>query len=108
MRLIDVEPIIEDLEREVELCNGTLDNMDIVSNTRKDLYVERNTILDLIQELKDEPTIDAIPVVRCKYCKHSRGDDVFGTRWCQKPGSIKVVKDELYCAYGERKDDADN
>ena len=52
------------------------------------------------------PTIDAVPVVRCKYCKHSREDDVFGTRWCQKPGSIKVVKDEFFCAYGERKEDA--
>lgn len=83
MRLIDVEPIIEDLEREVELCNGALDNMDIVSNTRENLYVERNTIQDLVQELKDEPTIDAVPVkhgewiidgefIDCSACKQEK------------------------------------
>lgn len=58
--------------------------------------------------LKTAPTIDAVPVVRCKYCKHSRKDDVFHNRWCQKPGSIKVVKDEFFCADGERKDDAND
>ena len=45
------------------------------------------------------------PLVRCKDCKHSKRDDFCNCRWCQKPGSIKVVKDEFYCAYGERKDD---
>jgi len=44
-------------------------------------------------------------VVRCKDCKHSRKDDIFHTRWCQKPGHCKVVKDEFYCAWGEREDD---
>ena len=51
------------------------------------------------------PTIDAVPVVRCKDCKHSLKDDLFRTRWCQKPGHVKEVKDEFFCADGERKDD---
>ena len=46
-----------------------------------------------------------VPVVRCKDCKHSRTDDVFGGRWCQLPGSIKLVREEFFCADGERKDD---
>ena len=42
-------------------------------------------------------------LVRCKDCKHSRTDDVFGGRWCQLPGSIKVVREEFFCADGERR-----
>ena len=44
-------------------------------------------------------------LVRCKDCKHNRKDDIFRTRWCQKPGHGKEVKDEFFCANGERKDD---
>ena len=51
------------------------------------------------------PPIDAVPAVRCKDCRHSKEDTIFGGRWCQKPGSVKVVKDEFFCADGERKDD---
>lgn len=47
---------------------------------------------------------DYVQVVRCKDCKHSRTDDVFGGRWCQKPGSIKLVREDFFCADGERKD----
>ena len=48
---------------------------------------------------------DGEEIVRCKDCKHSRTDDVFGGRWCQLPGSIKLVREEFFCADGERKDD---
>ena len=52
------------------------------------------------------PLVPASPaVVRCEYCKHSLKDDLFRTRWCQKPGHVKEVKDEFFCADGERKDD---
>ena len=44
------------------------------------------------------PTIDAVPVVRCKDCKHR-----FKDSWCEY-----VDDDNFYCAYGERKEGADN
>ena len=47
------------------------------------------------------PTIDAVPVVRCKDCKHSRNDELWHMRWCKGV----TVKDEHFCADGERKDD---
>ena len=62
---------------------------------------------DFKDVLENAPTIDATPVVRCKDCKHSLKDDLFRTRWCQKPGHVKEVKDEFFCADGERKDGGD-
>ena len=45
----------------------------------------------------DAPTIDAVPVVRCKDCKY------FKTQLCQNEDS----HDDWFCADGERKDGAD-
>ena len=45
------------------------------------------------------PTIDAVPVVRCKDCKHR-----FKDSWCEYADD----DDNFYCARGERKEGADN
>ena len=45
------------------------------------------------------PTIDAVPVVRCKDCKHR-----FKDAWCEYADD----DDNFYCARGERKEGADN
>ena len=42
------------------------------------------------------PTIDAVPVVRCKDCKHR-----FKDSWCEYADD-----DNFYCARGERKEGA--
>ena len=47
--------------------------------------------------------VNSTPIIRCKNCKHSKKDDVFGGRWCQKPGSIKLVREDFFCADGERR-----
>lgn len=56
--------------------------------------------LDAIDRHK---TADVVEVVRCKDCKHIRTDNVFGGSWCQFPGIFKGVKENFFCAYGERK-----
>lgn len=54
-----------------------------------------------VDEVVDRaPTVDAVPVVRCKDCKHSRNDELWHMRWCKGV----TVKDEHFCADGERKD----
>lgn len=54
----------------------------------------------ILDAILGEPTIDAVPVVRCKDCKYSRKDELWGMRWCKG----LTVKDEHFCADGERKD----
>ena len=42
--------------------------------------------------------IDAVPVVRCKDCRNSWYDELFGMRWCNG----KRCMDDWYCADGKR------
>lgn len=57
--------------------------------------------------INDAPTIDAVPVVRCKDCKH------YDMGVCLKiysdgnthPEAWQSRKSEDFCSYGERKDD---
>lgn len=44
------------------------------------------------------PTIDAVPVIRCRDCKHRHSDS-----WCEYVDD----DDNFYCARGERKDGND-
>ena len=48
--------------------------------------------------LDDSPTVDAVPVVRCKDCNHR-----FKDSWCEYADD----DDNFYCARGERKEGAD-
>ena len=73
----------------------------------------------LIELIEKAPTIDAVPVVRCRECKHFRhygktslfinGKNI-KAGWCQR----RISYDEEYrmtaddfCSYGERKEGAD-
>lgn len=53
----------------------------------------------LEEDINMIPTVDAVPVVRCKDCKFGR-DKPYGI-WC----SGKMMPSEWYCADGERKKD---
>ena len=49
--------------------------------------------------IADTPTVDAVPVVRCKDCKHRHSDS-----WCEYVDD----DDNFYCARGEQEEGADN
>ena len=57
---------------------------------------------DLRMALANAPTVDAVPVVRCKDCKHYT--PVEGGKPLCALHSIAVAQDD-FCSYGERKDD---
>lgn len=62
-----------------------------------DDYVEKCDI-DKMQ------TVDAVPVVRCKDCKHRRNEEIGRMVYC--PNQISGwVGENWFCADGERKDD---
>lgn len=59
--------------------------------------------------INEQPTIDAVPVVRCRECK-SHGTLKSGELFCGKIktgiyGYYHAVKADDYCSYGERKED---
>ena len=60
-----------------------------------------------LAEIEAAPTMDAVPVVRCRECKWWQEDDDIGH--CDNPDGLdNYVKPEDFCSYGERKEGADN
>ena len=62
---------------------------------------EHNTTEDVIMMIKTAPTVDAVPVVRCRECKYRDGT----------PGQPNIqcgqMHEDDFCSYGERKGGAD-
>lgn len=49
--------------------------------------------------IQDAPTIDAVPVVRCKDCKYYKPDEYE----CGCDYGLPCVKADDFCSYGERR-----
>lgn len=60
---------------------------------------EHYTAEDVIMMIKTAPTVDAIPVVRCRECKH--------LGFCGDATNLEVMGFYGYCSRGERKEGAD-
>ena len=87
MRLIDADEAIINFEFE----------WDDISPTRD----------EFVAFLKKQPTIDAVPVVRCQDCKQGEIDDPdFPDQYYCRAG-CGWNNGGFYCAYGERKGGAE-
>ena len=51
--------------------------------------------------INDAPTIDAVPVVRCRDCRYC--DPSNGAFWCDRFDSAVQIDGMAYCSYGKRK-----
>lgn len=65
----------------------------------------------LTSDIKNAPTVDAVPVVRCKDCKYYRPQKKSAhwenrANYCNRIVTIKVQPYD-FCSYGERKEGAD-
>ena len=65
---------------------------------------------EFVRFLKKQPTVDAVPVVRCRECVHYEMgvclkiyDDGAASRY-----AWQERKPDDFCSYGERKEGADN
>ena len=88
MRLIDADNLVPDI-CDAEIEYGT-----------KPVHFSANAI-DLA------PTVDAVPVVRCRECGHGM-PCVDGYVRCSHPsGKSILMKSSDFCSYGERKEGAD-
>ena len=62
----------------------------------------------IIEDLTKFPAADVVEVVRCRECKYSHEDEIFGNRWCDSHLGCRKVKDDGYCYLGELKEGAGN
>lgn len=70
----------------------------------------------IVKAIQDAPTIDAVPVVRCKYCRYSYTEKLTVSslqgfleyryiRFCNyDPNTTVLVADMHFCACGERRE----
>ena len=64
---------------------------------------------EFVAFLKRQPTIDAVPVVRCRECKHRGTDDcIFHIKGEPADEELLLKLNNDFCSYGERKEGADN
>lgn len=82
MRLIDADIIMDDL-------NSHADYADML-------------IKDIKEYIAEQPTIDAVPVVRCKECKYYSG---IAYKTCIKIPYFWSEDGEGYCSLAERRTD---
>lgn len=73
-----------------------------------DAFLERMSHTDrffgVAYDINDAPTVDAVPVVRCRECKYAKNAKVNkkGFRIC--PASHMEIVDDDYCSCGEKED----
>ena len=53
------------------------------------------------QDIDEAPTVDAVPVVRCKDCKYYKPDEY--ECGCDFAGGLPYVKAGDFCSYGQRR-----
>ena len=63
--------------------------------------------LGIQQAVDEQQTIDAVPVVRCRECKHCDPENHHCDHHMGTAAPLRRNPDD-FCSYGERKDGADN
>lgn len=106
MRLIDADALKEKILKE----------RDAIPTTRTERYgfgVEfsnphgesmRGGIRKALRCMEQTPTIDAVPVVRCKDCKFQTTKAHTSVGFCEVWQGYNGLGDEGYCVYGERRE----
>ena len=89
MRLIDGDKLLETYKKWIPQLLSKEDEGD------------RRGVETCIMVLEDMQTVDAVPVVRCRECKHYDG------KWMCKISGVPSRKPNDFCSYGERKGGAD-
>ena len=90
MRLIDVDAFIRFLaEQKVKETGAFTKGVNIAISALKNPQIT--------------PTVDSVPVVRCKDCKYYKPDEY--ECGCDFAGGLPYVKAGDFCSYGERNED---
>lgn len=104
MRLIDADNVRDLFDAEFKETRKLI----LAGKTHLDNLAEGFAEADRV--IWKMPTVDAVPVVRCKGCIHWDDDpDTYGSDYgpkgkCMK--SFETMCADDFCSYGERKDEA--
>ena len=94
MRLIDADALLESERATGFAIDGRGRGKSLLTLCRNYLHVH----------VTNAPTIDAVPVVRCKDCANRYREMGTGP-WCCDEMDGHAVPDDFFCAAGERRSD---
>ena len=91
-----------------------MDVMEKSSNVKRlidaDAFLEKmkrtSRYFDVVFDVEEMPTVDAVKVVRCRDCKYHEDTSITEYEHCCLLS--KTVRYNDFCSYGERKDDDGN
>jgi len=101
MRLIDADAYCAEMKKRQDACVKWRDEARESGNA-EDLIRAEQALSGFIEAklmLDHAPTVDAVPVVRCKDCKHYQHDAFLDHDWCDG----RCVTPDYFCADGERR-----
>ena len=65
------------------------------------------TVESAVRRIKEAPAVDAVPVVRCRDCKHYERGVCVCPYLCVSGAECLYPQPEHYCSYGERRNGDD-
>ena len=60
----------------------------------------------VLYQIQQAPTVDAVPVVRCKDCKYYEIHKPSVLENCERKGALIPMMPDDFCSYGEKREDA--
>lgn len=98
MRLIDADNALELFRAEYQNTESLIKQGEKQLDSLAEGYTEAAHIIKHIS-----PTVDAVPVVRCRECRYYAASGAT-TSFCIHPGGMKFTSDSDYCSRGQRRD----
>ena len=62
---------------------------------------------DVVFDVEEMPTVDAVEVIRCRDCEHYKWIPNFGRPMCTNFRGLAIAKPDDFCPYGEQKEGAE-
>ena len=103
MRIIDANEVVKNIVAERDKIPRTVSTAPYELGTEKPYHAGdqmRGGIRKALRCIEQAPTVDAVPVVRCRECKH--------LGFCGDATNLEVMGFYGYCSRGQRKEGADN
>lgn len=98
MRLIDADNALELFRAEYQNTENLIKQGEKQLDSLAEGYTEAAHIIKHIS-----PTVDAVPVVRCRDCVYAQSAKINKKGFCICPASGMEITDDDFCSYGERR-----
>ena len=104
MRMIDANNVVKDIISERDKIPYEL----VSEKPFKHGNSMRGGIRKALRCIEQAPTVDAVPVVRCRECKYRFKNNGHSKDGCPIIDANIWMDDDDFCSHGERKEGADN